>query len=123
MEISSIAPAHRIVLANRPRLLREMLEQVLAKVYDLEIAGQAINLAELLWLVEQKEPRWVIVSLTDSGSIPGTVKSLLNRYPDICILGIALDGSQVRINQIGFPEDVTLANLSLEELINILRSR
>ncbi len=123
MEMSSIAPAHRMLLANKPRLLREMLERVLAKVYDLEIAGQAINLAELLLLVEQMEPHWVIVSLTDSGSIPGTVKSLLNRYPTVYILGIALDGSQVLVNQIGFPEDVALANLSLEELINILRSR
>ena len=123
MGISSIVPAHRIILANKPRLLREMLERVLAKVDDLEIAGQAMNLAELLWLVEQMEPEWVIVSLTDHGNIPGTVKSLLNRYPAVYILGIALDGSQVRVNQIGFPDDFVLANLSLEELINILCSR
>jgi hypothetical protein len=65
----------------------------------------------------------VIITLTDKGNIPPPVKSLLNRYPALCVLAIAPDGSQVKVNQIGFQEDFVLDNLSLDELIAILRSK
>jgi DNA-binding NarL/FixJ family response regulator len=109
----------QIILANEPRLLRSMFRQALGKIPRLEIVGELADLGRLPSIVDQTDVHWVIVSLSSEGSIPHRVASLLTGRPSVGVVGIASDGSLVRIRQVGLP-DRTASSWSLDELVAAL---
>jgi len=111
--------AHRVVLANESRLLREMLERVIKKVPDLEVVGHSADPARLPSLLEEIDAQWVIVSLLPNGKIPAVADSLLAEHPSLRVLAVAVDGSQMKAKWVE-PHEKDLGDLSLEELIAIL---
>ena len=111
--------AHRVILANESRLLREMLERVINKVPDLEVVGHAADAARLQSLLKETDAQWVIVSLLPNNKIPAVANSLLAEHPSLRVLAIAVDGSQVKAKWVE-PHEKDLGDLSLEELIAIL---
>ena len=111
--------AHRVILANESRLIREMLERVINKVPDLEVVGHAADAAGLSSLLKETDAQWVIVSLLPDSKIPAVADSLLAEHPSLRVLAIAVDGSQVKAKWVE-PHEKDLGDLSLEELIAIL---
>jgi AmiR/NasT family two-component response regulator len=79
----------RVLVANRPRLMREMVLATIADQSDIEIVGdleQASNLAEL---VDQVQPDVLIVALDEPEKRSGECGFLLGRYPRMRILALA----------------------------------
>jgi hypothetical protein len=120
-EGGSVMQAHRVILANESRLLREMLERVIKKVPHLEVVGQAADAARLPSLLEGTDAQWVIVSLLPNGKMPAVVDSLLAEHPSLRVLAVAVDGSQVKAKWVE-PHEKDLGDLSLQELIAILEN-
>jgi hypothetical protein len=109
----------QIVLANEPRLLRSMLHRVFVKMPALEVAGEVNDLSGLSSLIEETEVDWVIVSLSDEGKIPDSVQPLFAGHPSVGIVGMARDGSLIRIQRGGQVENAP-SGLSLDQLTAVL---
>jgi DNA-binding NarL/FixJ family response regulator len=58
------------LVANQPRLMRESLTYTIADQNDVEIVGQAEDVAEIPDLVEETGPDCVIISPEKPGSDP-----------------------------------------------------
>lgn len=114
--------SRRIILANEPRLLREMLKRVVDKQPDLQVVGEVSDWAELPSTIEQTEAQWVILSLLADGKMPEIADSLLAAHPKLHVLAVALDGSRIKM-KCGASEEEWLNNLSLDALIARLRKR
>jgi DNA-binding NarL/FixJ family response regulator len=112
----------RVILANEPRLLRGLLQRVLSRVPGLAVVGEVSDPAQLAPMVDQSEPQWVIVSIWPEGSVPSVIQPLLGKPTPPGILGMAADGSQVKVMTAGTPEE-TRGGLSLDDLIAILNKR
>lgn len=112
----------RIVLANEPRLLREMLQRVVDKQPDLQVVSEVSDWAELPSTIERTEAQWVILPLLADGKMPAIVDSLLSTSPTLHILAVAMDGSRIKM-KCGASEEEWLNNLSLDALIALLRRR
>jgi len=87
-EESFVKPV-RVLVANRPRLMREIVLATIADQPDIEVVGdveQVVNLAEL---VEQVQPDVLIVALDDKEKRSGECGFLLGRYPRMRILALA----------------------------------
>jgi DNA-binding NarL/FixJ family response regulator len=112
----------RVILANKPRLLRGMLRRAIGRADGLQIVGEVADPAKLSALLNQTEAQWVIVSIWPDKLLPSTVRSLLASHSSLCILGIAADGSQAKIACGDFTQE-TRDELSLDELIAILNKR
>lgn len=112
----------RVILANKPRLLREMLKRVIEKVPDLEVVGEVGDLAKSAALVEQTQAQWVVVSPSPAGNMPEAVELLFAARPSIRVLAVAGDGSQVMLKWVESHEE-DLSGVSLDELVTILRRR
>jgi DNA-binding NarL/FixJ family response regulator len=112
----------RVILANEPRLLRDMLRRALTRAPGLEVVGEVTDPAELSSLISQSEAQWVVVSMWPEGTVPSAIRSLLTGCSALRILGLAADGSQAKITCSQCDQD-TRGGLSLDELIDILEAR
>jgi DNA-binding NarL/FixJ family response regulator len=109
----------QIILANEPRLLRSMFRRVFGKVRALEVAGELGDLARLPSLVDETDAQWVIVSLSPNCELPDSVSSLVASHPAMGIVGVAADGSVVKIQR-GGQAEAAAAALSLDQLVAAL---
>jgi DNA-binding NarL/FixJ family response regulator len=112
----------QIVLANEPRLLRKMLQRVLSNREGLCVTAEITTDTELASVVEETNPQWVVVSLWPKDEIPQVVRSLLAEHPSLCILGLAADCSKVKIRCGTSSQERVLYSLSLDDLVEILRT-
>jgi hypothetical protein len=111
----------QIILANQPRLLRKMLHRALRNRVGLYISAEISDVTNLASVVQEKNPQWIVISLWPDDEIPQVVRSLLAERPSLCVLGMAVDCSQVKIKCGLSSSERILHNLSLDGLIEILR--
>lgn len=79
----------RVLVANRPRLMREMLMATIADQPDIEIVGEVINENDLNDIVDQTQPDVLILALEEPERPLGQCGFLLGRYPRMRILALA----------------------------------
>ena len=79
----------RVLVANRPRLMREMVIATIADQPDIDIVGEVIDDSELSEIVEQTQPDVLIVAWEEPEQPLGQCGFLLGRYPRMRILALA----------------------------------
>jgi len=79
----------RVLVANRPRLMKDLVLATVADQPDIEVVGVTDNEAEITELVERTRPDYLIIALDESEVRPGLSGFLLGRYPQMKILAVA----------------------------------
>ena len=79
----------RVLVANQPRLMREMVIATISDQPDIEIVGEVVNEDDLNDVVEQTQPDVLILSLEEPERPLGKSGFLLGRYPRMRILALA----------------------------------
>jgi chemotaxis response regulator CheB len=79
----------RVLVANRPRLIRELLLATISDQPDIEVVGEVQNEADILGAVEQQLPDFLIVALDNPQSRPAVCDILLEKFPNMKILALA----------------------------------
>ena len=79
----------RVLVANRLRLMRELLMATIAEQPDIEIVGEVGDESELAEVVEQVRPDVLIVAMDEPEKRLGQCGFLLGRYPQMRILALA----------------------------------
>lgn len=79
----------RVLVANRPRLMREIVLATIADQPDIEVVGDVEQTANLTEIVEQVQPDVLIVALDEQEKRTGECGFLLGRYPRMKILALA----------------------------------
>ena len=79
----------RVLVANRPRLMRELVLAVIADQPDIEVIGEVHDESELAGTVEEVQPDVLILALEDANKRVAQCGFLLGRYPQMKILALA----------------------------------
>ncbi len=79
----------RVLVANRPRLMRELVLTTMAEQPDIEVVGEAQNEGEITELVDKTRPDFLIIALEDPERDPSLCGFLLGRYPGMRILAVS----------------------------------
>jgi len=79
----------RVLVANRPRLMREMVIATISDQPDIDVVGEVTKESELNEMVEQTQPDVLIVALEEPERPLGKCGFLLGRYPRMRILALA----------------------------------
>jgi DNA-binding NarL/FixJ family response regulator len=82
----------RILVTSVPRLLRELLRNLIAEEPDLEVVGDAVDPVDVLIATGQTQADVVLLTWPPSGEMPATCTRLLGAYPDLLVIGIRADG-------------------------------
>ena len=84
-----MTPPIRVVVANRPRLMRELVLETLIEQPDIEVVGEIKGEDEIADAVEKMRPDFLIITLDESNRRPPLCDLLLRRYPEMRILALA----------------------------------
>jgi len=79
----------KVLVANRPRLMKDLVLATIGDQPDIEVVGEAENDSEITELVDRARPDYLIVALEEPETRPGLCGFLLGRYPHMKILAVA----------------------------------
>jgi chemotaxis response regulator CheB len=79
----------RVLVANRPRLMRELVLAVIADQPDIEVIGEVEDENQLTEMIEDAEPDILILTLDDADKRIAQCGFLLGRYPQMKIIALA----------------------------------
>ncbi len=81
----------RVLVGNRPRLMRELVMATIADQPDIEIVAEIHDESEIAGAVDQTQPDFLIVALEQHDRLPQFCQSILQTHPQIKIIAIAPD--------------------------------
>jgi len=81
----------RVLVANHPRLMRELILSTFEDQPDLEIVGEVANEAEIPETVRRTCPDVLVISQEESGERPRVCDEVLRQNPGLRILAVAPD--------------------------------
>lgn len=79
----------RVLVANRPRLMRELVMATISDQPDIEVVGEVSDGCDLTEMVEEVQPDVLILAMEEPEKRPGQCGFLLGRYPQMRILALA----------------------------------
>jgi chemotaxis response regulator CheB len=79
----------RVLVANHPRLMREIVLTTFADQPDIEIVGEVADECEISESVKKTLPHFVVIALDQPGRRPPICDKLLRDYPEVRIIAVA----------------------------------
>lgn len=79
----------RVLVANQPRLMRELIMTTIADQPDIELVGEVGNYDDIAEAVEQVRPDVLILAMDERDQYRVQCGFLLGRYPEMRILALA----------------------------------
>jgi chemotaxis response regulator CheB len=79
----------RVLVANRPRLMRELVLATISDQPDFEVMGDVTDDTDIEEVVEEFKPDFVIIALDRADQRPTLCDDLLARHPEMKILALA----------------------------------
>ena len=79
----------RVLIANQPRLMRELISATIADQPDIELVGEVGKQEDLAEAVAETRPDVLIVPMDDRDKYRVQCGFLLGRYPEMKILALA----------------------------------
>lgn len=105
----------RVILANGPRLLREMLQRVINKAEHLEVVQEVTDDKDLPGVVETLDPEWVIVTRPFGQH----THSWILEYPSVHFIFLSPIENHIKVKWQTSAEE-NYSDLSLKDFIHIL---
>jgi DNA-binding NarL/FixJ family response regulator len=81
----------RVLVANRPKLMRELILATLADEPGIEIVGEVSDEAEIPNRVHQSLPDLLVIALDEPGKRPEICDAVLREHPQVRIIAVASD--------------------------------
>ena len=79
----------RVLVANRPRLMRETILTTFADQPDIEVVGEVEDESEIFESVNRTSPNFVVIALDQPGERPLICDALLREHPEVRVIAVA----------------------------------
>ena len=79
----------RVLVANRPRLLRELVLSTLSEQAGIHVVGEAENELDVPSMVAETKPDFLLIALDESKRRPALCDLLLRDFPALRIIAVA----------------------------------
>jgi len=79
----------RILIANRPRMMREAVRTALSRHDDLEIVGELEDEQGILSAIDRTKAHCLVVAQEEFGKRPAICDIVFEKYPHMKILAVA----------------------------------
>lgn len=84
-------PKIRVLVANQPRMMRDLVIAIIADQPDIEIVGEIEDDAKVAQIVDALLPDFVIVGLDKPSHRPAICDYILRHHPTIKVLAVAAE--------------------------------
>jgi chemotaxis response regulator CheB len=115
--------AIRVLVANRPRLMRETILSTFADQPDIEIVGEVADDSEIIESVKKTLPNFVVIALDRPGERPRVCDDLLREHPEVRIIAVAPAKNYVVYYWASLDIHSSNVEASEEGMLNALRNK
>jgi DNA-binding NarL/FixJ family response regulator len=114
----------RVLVANRPRVMRELLLATLADRADIEIVGEVSNETEIPASVKKTAPDLLVISLDELGQRPRICDTVLRAHPDLRIIAVASEHNRSVCYWASLQLDIHCSDIepSQEGILSVMRN-
>lgn len=111
----------RVLVANRPRLMRDVVLATISEQPDIEVLGELEDDSQIAKAVADLQPDFVIIALDKPSERPPVCDDLLLRHPLVKVLAVAPQEN----SSIFFWSDIrsTAIESSEEGILNVIRGK
>src|SRR5204863_8462561 len=115
--------AIRVLVANRPRLMRELILTTFADQPDIEIVGEVGEESEISESVKRTLPNFVVIALDHPGRRPAICDELLREHPEVRVIAVAPEKNYIVYYWASLNNHSTDIEASEEGTLTAFRSR
>ena len=112
----------RVLVANHPRLMREIILTTFADQPDIEIVGEVADDSEIIECVKRTLPNFVVIALDQPGRRPSVCDDLLREHPEVRIIAVAPAKNYIVYYWASLDIHSSNIEASEEGMLNALRS-
>jgi len=116
-------PSVRVLVANRPRLLRELVLSTLSDQAGINVVGETDNEREVPSLVAETRPDFLLIALDEPQRRPPLCDVLLREFPGLRIIAVAPNMNVGIYYWASFEIHSTTMEASEKALLDMLRRR
>jgi len=87
--------AIRVLVANRPRLMRELILTTFADQPDIEIVGEVGDESEISESVKKTLPNFVVIALDHPDRRPAICDELLREHPEVRVIAVSPERNSI----------------------------
>jgi len=113
----------RVLVANRPRLMRDLVLATIADQPDIEVIGEMNGGVEIADVVAESKPDFVIIALDNPDLRPGICDRMFEENPHVKVIALAPE----RNSSILFWSVLDVRSMRIESsekgILNALRGR
>ncbi len=113
----------RVLVANHPRLMREIILTTFADQPDIEIVGEVAEESQISESVKRTLPNFVVVALDHPGRRPAICDELLRDYPEVRVIAVAPEKNCVVYYWASFNIHSNDVEASEEGILSAMRSK
>ena len=113
----------RVLVANRPRLMRELILTTFADQPDIEIVGEVGEESEISESIKRTLPNFVVIALDHPGSRPAICDELLREHPEVRVIAVAPEKNYVVYYWASFQIHSNDIEASEEGMLSAMRNR
>ena len=111
----------RVLVANRPRLLRELVMSTLSEQAGISVVGETDNDREVPSLVAKMKPDFLVIALDEPQRRPPLCDLLLREFPALRIIAVAANTNVGIYYWASFEIHSKTMETSEEALLEVLR--
>ena len=115
--------AIRVLVANRPRLMRELILTTFADQPDIETVGEVGEESEISESVKRTLPNFVVIALDQPGKRPAICDLLLREHPEVRVIAVAPEKNSIVYYWASLNIHSNDIEASEEGILNAMRSR
>ena len=113
----------RVLVANRPRLMRELVLSTLSEQAGIRVVGEAKNEQDVPSLVAQTKPDFLLIALDEPQKRPALCDLLLREFPALRIIAVAPNANLGIFYWASFEIHSTKMETSEAALLEVMRGK
>jgi chemotaxis response regulator CheB len=113
----------RVLVANRPRLMRELILETFADHPDIKVVGEVLNDVEIPEQIEKTLPDFVVIALDEPGKRPAICDIVLRQHPELRIIAVAPNQNYTAYYWASLAIHTSKVEASEEGILNTLRGK
>jgi AmiR/NasT family two-component response regulator len=113
----------RVLVANRPRLLRELVMSTLSEQAGISVVGETGDERDVPSMVAATKPDFLLIALDEPQRRPPLCDLLLREFPALRIIAVAPNANVGMHYWASFEIHSTMMEASEKALLDVLRER
>jgi AmiR/NasT family two-component response regulator len=113
----------RVLVANRPRLMRELILATVSDQEGIEIVGEIDDEHQIESAVAETQPDFLIVALDGKNRLPDPCITVLQNHPNLRVIAISPDRDNTMFYWASLSIQHTQIEASEQGVLNVLRGR